>query len=315
MLKFTGERIVPQADNCEPNFASRMMHEHIVRYLFSGQLVSGKAVLDVGCGVGYGAKKLGELGAASVTAFDISSEAIAHAKRYYSHPAVRFRLENAEDFQLDAKFDIVTCFEMIEHVEHPDRVLKCIKRHLKPDGILIASTPRFLGEKRTHFHVREFAQEEYAALLERFFPDTIMYVENNHFSSLILKDPTTLIERVDYLKDQFTLDQADVFISVSCATKAQQPLMQPSVVFDDDRYVQMLERDVAILHKAEDDLRASLEAERAHAGEIVEFKDAEIARLTKEYNTLFEQAKAEEARFIEERRTSEEAHRGRGGAV
>lgn len=307
MLEFTGERIVPQADNCEPNFASRMMHEHLVRYLFAGQLVAGKSVLDVGCGVGYGAQKLGQLGAASVTAFDISPEAVAHATRYYAHPAVRFELGNAENFTLGAKFDIVTCFEMIEHVEHPDRVLKCIKQHLKPGGILIASTPRFLGEKRTHFHVREFTLEEYSALIERFFPNTKIYVENNHFSSLILTEPEFRIERVEYLKDQFALGQADVFISVSCAAKAHQPVMQPSVVFDDDRYVQMLERDVAILHKAEDDVRASLEAERADSRSIIAFKDAEIARLVNEYNVLFERAETDGATFSETRRDLEKA--------
>lgn len=311
MLNFTGERIVPQANNCEPNFASRMMHEHLVRYLFAGQLVAGQTVLDVGCGVGYGAQKLGQLGAASVTAFDISPEAVAHAARYYSHPAVRFELGNAENFTLGVKFDIVTCFEMIEHVEHPDRVLKCIKQHLKPDGILIASTPRFLGEKRTHFHVREFDLEDYAALVERFFPNTQMYVENNHFSSLILTEPASRIERVEYLKDQFSLNQADVFISVSCAAKAQLPVMQPSVVFDDDGYVQMLERDVAILHKAEDDVRASLDAERANAREVIEFKDAEIARLVDEYNALFERAKAESDSFAKSRTELEKAHHDR----
>jgi SAM-dependent methyltransferase len=302
VLEFTGERIVPQSDHCEPNFASRMMHEHLVRYLFAGQLVAGKTVLDVGCGVGYGAQKLGLLGAASVTAFDISPEAVAHAAQFYAHPAVRFEVADAEKFSLDAKFDVVTCFEMIEHVQHPDRVLRCIRRHLKPDGFVIASTPRFLGEKRTPYHVREFLLEEYQALVEGFFPNTVMYLENNHFSSLITALPSSRIERVEYLKDQFTAAQADVFISVSCGPMAQQPDMQASAVIDDDSYVAMLERDVAILHKAEDDIRASLEVERAHAHEAGAFKDAEIARLIAEYNALFARAAASEVKSDEDRR-------------
>lgn len=305
VLDFTGERIVPQADNCEPNFASRMMHEHLVRYLFAGQLVGGKAVLDVGCGVGYGAQRLAQLGAASVTAFDISADAVTHAATFYAHPAVRFLVADAEDFALDAQFDVVTCFEMIEHVTHPDRVLACIRRHLKPDGILVASTPRFLGEKRTHFHVREFSLDEYEALVKASFPNTMFYFENNHFSSLITADPAEKIERIAYLKDQFAAAQADVFISVSCGPGAQQPTMLPSVVFDDDRYVQMLERDVAILHKAEDDVRAQLDAERQSAGQVAAFKDAEIARLVAEYNGLFKRSADEQAQLVAAHRDTE----------
>jgi 2-polyprenyl-3-methyl-5-hydroxy-6-metoxy-1,4-benzoquinol methylase len=88
-LQFSGERIVPQAENCEPNFASRMYQEHVARYLFASQLTKGKHVLDVGCGVGYGSQLLAELGAASVYAFDISEDAIRHAQIYYSHPNLR----------------------------------------------------------------------------------------------------------------------------------------------------------------------------------------------------------------------------------
>ncbi len=58
MLKFSGERIVPEADNCEPLFALKMYQEHIARYLFASQRVSGKSVLDVGCGIGYGSHML-----------------------------------------------------------------------------------------------------------------------------------------------------------------------------------------------------------------------------------------------------------------
>ena len=64
MLKFTGERIVPGADNCEKLFARKMYQEHIARYLFASQFVGGRDVLDVGCGVGYGSHWLARQGAA-----------------------------------------------------------------------------------------------------------------------------------------------------------------------------------------------------------------------------------------------------------
>src|SRR5689334_8905078 len=175
-LVFTGERIVPQADNCEPNFASRMYQEHIARYLFASQITANKAVLDIGCGVGYGSQRLGELGAASVHAFDLSEDAIRHARIHYAHPHVHYEVANAESFAVGRKFDVAVCFELIEHVRNPRAVMKNIKKALGNDGVLIMSTPRALERKRTHFHEHEFGLEEYLDLIREFFGEVDMYV-------------------------------------------------------------------------------------------------------------------------------------------
>jgi myosin heavy subunit len=63
--------------------------------------------------------------------------------------------------------------------------------------------------------------------------------------------------------------------------------MEPVIALDSDAYVTMLERDVAILHKAEDDLKARSDAIEAQRVDQVAFKDAEIERLTGEYKDLF----------------------------
>src|SRR5262245_25833491 len=107
-LPFTGERLVPGAEDCEPLFGRKMLQEHSARYLFAGQACAGKRVLDVGCGTGYGAKLLAESGAERVVAFDLSREAIAHAERFYGHPALRFRTASAETFDFGERFDLVT---------------------------------------------------------------------------------------------------------------------------------------------------------------------------------------------------------------
>src|SRR6516164_2704774 len=126
MLKFTGERIVPEADNCEPLFAGKMYQEHLARYLFASQVCRGKCVLDVGCGVGYGAHLLASRGAAQVTAFDISDAAVQHALEYYAHPRIEYRVASAEDFSASERYDVVTCFELIEHLDHQHRMVERI---------------------------------------------------------------------------------------------------------------------------------------------------------------------------------------------
>lgn len=315
VLDFTGERIVPGADNCEPNFASRMYQEHIVRYLFAAQIIEGKSVIDIGCGVGYGSLRLAELGAASVRAFDLSDAAIRHARKHYSHPNVQFDVGNAEAFDFDVQFDVATCFELIEHVNHPEKVLENIRRALKPDGILVISTPRALEKKRTHFHTHEFGLDEFEALLKRNFSTTEFYVENNHFSSLVTQGRPSVLDRVICLKDQFDAEVADVFIVVATPSPTMPlPVMEPALSIDDDAYVRMLERDVEILHKAEDDLREKTTYLEKSGSEALAFKDREIERITGEYNLLFSQSNDLSERLSKSEENSAQADFFRGKA-
>ena len=286
-LDFTGERIVPQADNCEPTFASRMYQEHIARYLFAGQIVRDKSVIDIGCGVGYGSRRLAELGASSVHAFDLSEGAIQHAGKHYGHPKVHFETGNAEQFETERKFDVAVCFELIEHVRNARKVLGNIKRVLNREGILVMSTPRALEQKRTHFHEHEFDLDEYISIVREYFPNVEMYVENNHFSSLVTKNRPTELARVECLKDQFGPVAADVFVAVATASTSPLPTMEPVLVLDDDAYVRTLERDVDILHKAENDLRERVDAIETQRAHELAFKDREIDRLTNDFKTLF----------------------------
>jgi SAM-dependent methyltransferase len=259
ILDFTGERIVPGAENCEPLFAQKMYQEHIARYIFAAQLCEGKSVLDVGCGVGYGSQLLGQKGAKSVAAFDLSGDAIRHAQEEYSHPNVRFYVDNAEDFHIEEKVDVVVCFELIEHVERQRQVFQRIQRALKPDGVVIMSTPRALPEKRTDFHTHEFSLGEFEGLFLDFFADVKMYYENNHFASLVTDHKPDLVDNIVALNDQFSLAQADYFIAVAkMSAKTVLPQLKPALTVNDDAYVLLQERDVAILHRAEDDLKDHL---------------------------------------------------------
>lgn len=249
MLKFTGERIVPGADNCEPLFAAKMYQEHIARYAFATQWISGRRVLDVGCGVGYGSNWMARNGAAVVRAFDISPDAVEHARANFDSDNLRFGVESATEFDLGEKFDVVTCFELIEHVDKQDEVIRRIHNALAEDGILVISTPRALKEKRSRFHTSEFTEEGFRKLLANKFPQVHFFFENNHFSSLVTRERPANLSRIMALEEQFTLAQADYFIAVACKSPSRDVLagIQPMLVLNDDRYVKLLERDRAIL--------------------------------------------------------------------
>ena len=256
MLKFTGERIVPGADNCEPAFALKMYQEHVARYLFASQLCRGKEVLDVACGVGYGAQLLARQGAERVTAFDIDRDTICHAMEFYSHPRVAYFVASVDHLPFENdRFDVITCFEAIEHVEQPHRLLRCLARLLRPEGRLVMSTPRALDQRRSEFHNREFAPFEFVDSLKTFFPHVHLFVENNHFASLITQDLPNEINRVHALHPQFSLGQADYMIALAGHDPLDAEAIPPVLVLNDDRYVRNLERDVKILHEAEDRLK------------------------------------------------------------
>jgi tRNA (mo5U34)-methyltransferase len=77
-----------------------------------------RTALDVGCGYGYFAGALEELGM-EVTAVDGRAENIKEASRRY--PGVGFHVVNAEDVGLRSlgKFDLVICLGLLYHLENP----------------------------------------------------------------------------------------------------------------------------------------------------------------------------------------------------
>jgi 2-polyprenyl-6-hydroxyphenyl methylase/3-demethylubiquinone-9 3-methyltransferase len=105
--------------------------------------LAGKKVIDVGCGGGILAESMAQQGA-EVTGIDINQEAIsvANLHKIESHLAINYYLLTAEqaaaDFQ--AKYDVVTCLEMLEHVPEPASVIQACADLIKPGGHLFFST-------------------------------------------------------------------------------------------------------------------------------------------------------------------------------
>lgn len=65
---------------------------------------------------------------------------------------------DAEDFQLPGTFDAIVAGDLIEHLSRPGAMLECVKRHLRPGGCFVLSTPNawcwfFLAQTfRGHVH-------------------------------------------------------------------------------------------------------------------------------------------------------------------
>lgn len=120
-------------------------HHHLARYRFAfGQMKGGEWVLDAGCGTGYGSRLLREK-AATVVGIDNSPLAVEYAREHFAGPGVTFARMDCQRLAFPAaRFDLMVCFEVFEHLENHDEFLKECLRVLGPGGTLILSTPNMV---------------------------------------------------------------------------------------------------------------------------------------------------------------------------
>ncbi len=167
-LLFTGERL---------HEGSRLfgvdLMRHRAAYHFAIRRAKEEAcerVLDLGCGTGYGTAELAEA-LPRVFAIDrISPDAQAR------HARATFIRADLNGMPLAADlFDMVTSFQVIEHLEDPTVYLQAIAHCLRPGGVALISTPNLLTSDRENpFHVHEYEADELSECLRAHFEQVEM---------------------------------------------------------------------------------------------------------------------------------------------
>jgi len=145
----------------------RIVDRLITKHKLQGDLV------DIGCGTGSFLENISrrKLPLKTLWGLDFSKEAlkICREKNLGIQTLQRNILE--PKFPLKQQFDIVTCLEVLEHLEHPQIALGNIRKLLKKDGTLIISTPfsqkYFSVHDRYAGHYRRFELEKLENLLEK----------------------------------------------------------------------------------------------------------------------------------------------------
>jgi SAM-dependent methyltransferase len=142
----------------------------------------GDRLLDVGSGEGYGSVIVGGW-VAEYRGLDVSADAVAHAReRYAGDDRTGFdQLAGPRFPHDDASFDLVTSFQVIEHVEDVPRYLAEIRRVSRPGARVLITTPnRTLrladGERPwNRYHLREYSPLELGALLRGVFTEVDIF--------------------------------------------------------------------------------------------------------------------------------------------
>ncbi len=105
--------------------------------------ISGKKVLDVGCGGGILAESMAVAGA-QAKGIDLSEKALKVADLHSLETGVQVQYEyiSAEDLAKKeaGQYDVVTCMEMLEHVPDPLSIIKSCAALVKPGGKVFFST-------------------------------------------------------------------------------------------------------------------------------------------------------------------------------
>ena len=119
-----------------------------------------QTALDAGCGVGYFAEFLQQMGL-RVTAFDARPENVAEARRRY--PGIDFRVADAEELRPHelGTFDLVLCFGLLYHLENPLRAMRRL-RAMTARVLLIESV--CVPEHAPALYLRDEAMAEDQAL-------------------------------------------------------------------------------------------------------------------------------------------------------
>ena len=182
-LSSSGERFTA-------NFMDITGLEHIHRYQLATILSKGKDVLDIACGAGYGSWMIAQ-DAQRVYGVDVSDKVVAHATQRFKHDNLTFHQGFCAEIPLpDACVDIVVSFETLEHIFEQDAFLDECRRVLRPDGILVISTPNLeiynLGRnERNPFHVKELSRTEFETALTRVFKNVAIGTQGLGFGSLV----------------------------------------------------------------------------------------------------------------------------------
>ena len=287
-LEFTGERYVS-------GLTGQIQHEHYHRYLFASRYSVDRIVFDIACGEGYGCHLLAQV-ASRVIGGDVDIDTIRYAESQYSSPKLKFVACNATAIPLNtASVDVVTSFETIEHFQNHETFLAEIARILRPDGLLIISSPNHpvytaQDKYENPYHIREVDREQFRSALLAQFPNVTIFEQRPIHGSVIVAEGShkaavegfQSADGLNYSQDD-GVPNPPFFVAI--ASSSRLPKIRNSVLFN-DAYLPRLQCSIAEEQKRAAAAVEDTASQRLSLEYLLGQRDNQLAKAHKEISAL-----------------------------
>jgi 2-polyprenyl-3-methyl-5-hydroxy-6-metoxy-1,4-benzoquinol methylase len=238
--------------------------EHHARYWWAAHAVAGRKVLDAACGTGYGSSILAAAGAAEVFGVDLDASAVSAADAATAQSVRIVQGDVAELPFQDDEFDVVVSFETIEHVEDGDATLREFRRVLRPDGLLILSSPnRGVYPTGNEHHVHEYTAAELQAAAGALFANVRRWRQHAWVASTI----DAMDDATPELRRRAALTADDETFTLTVASDGDLPELPAIAVLGDAFEVRWWQEQVDGVRAQLDEGALLLERERAEHDE------------------------------------------------
>lgn len=253
--------------------------EHLLRYAWAARLAPGRRVLDAGCGLGYGTRMLRRAGASEVVGVDLA-ESVVEAAGEIEEAGLRFEVGDVSGLDHpDGAFDLVVCFEVIEHVHDQRRVISELVRVLAPEGVLVMSSPnRATYVPGNPHHVHEYLPDELQAALAESLEHVGLWRQHNWICSAILDDASFAGDDLADVRDLWVQKVAgeepgrETF-TIALASNAPLPEPEPGALLTGTaevrKWLDLYDRQQAMLHAQKEWIDKSMR----ERGELEELRE------------------------------------------
>lgn len=147
-------------------------------------------LLDVGCGTGYFMSKISSV---------VKNVEGVDPHTYQTQKFGNIFKGEAENLPFDEEsFDVVTCLDVLEHVQNPQLVIKSIYKVLKPGGLAVITVPAnqwmYGPHDRENGHVKRYSLKE----LREIIPTNFDVIKASYFNTLLfpIEAVIRVIERI-----------------------------------------------------------------------------------------------------------------------
>ena len=234
---------------------NEIMVEHLHRYALAQTLAEKKIVLDIACGEGYGSNLLAN-SATQVIGIDIDESVVKKANKKYKKNNINFETGSINAIPIeDNRFDLITCFETIEHVDDHIASIKELKRVLKDTGILLISSPDKLNFSdksgyKNPFHLKELYEKEFKEMILDNFHYVLFLKQSPVNGSLITSETQSAIQSF-YTGNYESIQKINAYeplfwIAIASDNKISE---LPSSIFSHEKTISQIQDEQTILIK------------------------------------------------------------------